>query len=110
MQTILVLISPAPNYGDHQRLNLPARCAISCDSARIVQAGSSQELTLPSTADLTAAITDAGPPAGAKLSSFWTKVIGPGSVSFSTASFDGTDNVSARSNPSGPWSYGSTPG
>src|SRR5579864_5405775 len=82
---------------------------ISANTAPIVQAGPSQEITLPSTADLTGTVTDDGLPAGGQLSSFWTKLIGPGSVSFSAPSFDGTDNFSAVSNPSGPWTYGSTP-
>jgi YD repeat-containing protein len=83
---------------------------ISANTAPVVQAGPSQEITLPTTtANLTGTITDDGLPAGGTLSSFWTKVIGPAPVSFSTPTFDGTDNFSAVSNPSGPWTYGSTP-
>jgi hypothetical protein len=51
---------------------------ISANQAPVVQAGSSQEITLPTTANLTGTVTDDGLPAGGKLSSFWTKVIGPG--------------------------------
>jgi RHS repeat-associated protein/uncharacterized repeat protein (TIGR01451 family) len=82
---------------------------ISANAAPVVSAGPSKESTSPDPVSLQGTVTDDGLPAGGTLSTFWTKVIGPGSVQFTTPSFDATDNFSAVANPSGPWSYGSTP-
>jgi RHS repeat-associated protein/uncharacterized repeat protein (TIGR01451 family) len=82
---------------------------ISANAPPVVSAGPSKEITTPDPVSLQGAVTDDGLPAGGTLSTFWTKAIGPGSVQFTTPSFDATDNFSTTTNPSGPWTYGSTP-
>ena len=54
--------------------------------APIVNAGADQTITLPNTASLSGSVTDDGKPAGATVSSKWTFVSGPGTVTFATAS------------------------
>ena len=82
---------------------------ISANAPPVVSAGPSKEITTPDPVSLQGTVTDDGLPAGGTLSTFWTKAIGPGSVQFTTPSFDATDNFSTTTNPSGPWTYGSTP-
>ncbi|HZD94818.1 MAG TPA: LamG-like jellyroll fold domain-containing protein, partial [Candidatus Sulfotelmatobacter sp.] len=82
---------------------------ISANAAPVVNAGPSKEITTPDPANLQGTVTDDGLPAGGTLSTFWSKAIGPGSVQFTTPSFDATSNFSGTSNPTGPWTYGSTP-
>ena len=82
---------------------------ISANAPPVVSAGPSAETTFPAPASLQGTVTDDGLPAGGKLTTYWTKIIGPGPVQFTTPSFDATDGFSASSNPTGPWSYGSTP-
>lgn len=54
------------------------------NTAPVVSAGTSQTITLPSTASLNGSATDDGLPAGASLSYQWSKVSGPGNVSFTS--------------------------
>jgi RHS repeat-associated protein/uncharacterized repeat protein (TIGR01451 family) len=82
---------------------------ISANAPPVVSAGPSKEITTPDPVSLQGSATDDGLPAGGTLSTFWTKAIGPGSVQFTTPSFDATDNFSTTTNPIGPWTYGSTP-
>ena len=52
----------------------------------VVNAGADQTITLPATASLDGTITDDGLPASGSLTSTWTHVSGPGTVSFANPS------------------------
>ncbi|HZB47296.1 MAG TPA: putative Ig domain-containing protein, partial [Pyrinomonadaceae bacterium] len=54
--------------------------------APVVEAGADQTVTLPATASLGGLVTDDGKPTGAAVTSNWTKVSGPGTVTFADAS------------------------
>jgi len=58
--------------------------------APAVNAGADQTITLPATTTLNGTVTDDGLPAGSTLTTTWTKVSGPGSVTFSDASAPST--------------------
>ena len=51
--------------------------------APVVEAGADQTVTLPATAALSGTVTDDGKPSGAAVTSSWSKVSGPGTVTFS---------------------------
>ncbi len=51
-----------------------------------VSAGSNQTITLPNSASLSGSATDDGLPAGSSVTVSWTKVSGPGTVTFANAS------------------------
>src|SRR5262249_6442110 len=51
----------------------------------MVSAGTDQRITLPGTASLAGTISDDGLPPGSSVSSTWTKVSGPGTVTFANA-------------------------
>jgi hypothetical protein len=53
--------------------------------APVVNAGANQTITLPATATLNGSATDDAQPPGSSLSYSWTKVAGPGTVSFANA-------------------------
>jgi PKD repeat protein len=53
--------------------------------APVVNAGADQTITLPASANLAGSATDDGLPAGSILSVSWSKVSGPGTVTFSNA-------------------------
>ena len=55
------------------------------NKAPVVNAGAAQTITLPANASLAGSVTDDGLPTGAKVTSTWTKVSGPGTVSFGNA-------------------------
>ena len=61
----------------------------SINQASIVDAGPDQTLALPASANLNGVVTDDGLPAGSVLSTSWSKVTGPGTVTFG--------NINARS-------------
>lgn len=63
----------------------------------VVSAGSDQTITLPHTANLNGMASDDGLPTGSKLATSWTKVSGPGAVTFSNAS--ATSPVATFSDP-----------
>jgi hypothetical protein len=52
------------------------------NQAPVVNAGADQSITVPTLASLTGQVTDDGRPLGSSISVTWTKVSGPGSVSF----------------------------
>ncbi|HEV8427371.1 MAG TPA: RHS repeat-associated core domain-containing protein [Pyrinomonadaceae bacterium] len=54
--------------------------------APVVNAGADQTITLPANASLSGSVTDDGKPAGASVTSSWSKVSGPGTVTFADAS------------------------
>src|SRR5258706_428273 len=56
-----------------------------------VNAGADQEITLPNTASLSGTVADDGLPTGSTLTSVWSKVSGPGTVTF------GNSNVTVTS-------------
>lgn len=51
-----------------------------------VNAGADQTISLPNTASLNGSVSDDGLPAGSTLTTLWTKVSGPGDVTFANAS------------------------
>ena len=53
--------------------------------APVVNAGADQTVTLPATASLSGSVSDDGKPSGAIITSIWTKVSGPGTVTFADA-------------------------
>ena len=53
--------------------------------APVVNAGADQTVTLPATASLSGSVSDDGKPAGATVTSTWSKVSGPGTVTFANA-------------------------
>jgi RHS repeat-associated protein len=53
--------------------------------APVVNGGADQTVTLPATAPLSGTVSDDGKPSGATVTSMWTKVSGPGSVTFANA-------------------------
>jgi hypothetical protein len=53
------------------------------NTAPTVSAGADQTLTLPSTASLSGTVTDDGLPAGAPVTTTWSRLSGPGAVIFS---------------------------
>ena len=54
--------------------------------APTVNAGADQTVTMPNTANLNGTVTDDGLPSGSTLTTVWTKVSGPGNVTFANAS------------------------
>jgi hypothetical protein len=70
------------------------------NQAPVVNAGSPQTITLPNTASLNGSVTDDGLPAGSTLTSTWSKLSGPGTVSFATPNANAT-----TASFSGPGSY-----
>ena len=56
------------------------------NAAPVVDAGADQTVTLPDGAELAGSVRDDGLPAGASVTSVWTKVDGPGTVTFADAS------------------------
>jgi hypothetical protein len=54
------------------------------NQAPVVSAGADQSVTLPGVAMLSGTVTDDGLPTGATLTHEWTKVSGPGTVTFAT--------------------------
>jgi pectate lyase len=59
---------------------------VATNHAPTVNAGANQTITLPASASLNGTVTDDGLPAPGTLTSAWTRVSGPGSVSFANAS------------------------
>jgi len=57
----------------------------SVNQAPVVNAGSNQTIALPASASLTGTATDDGLPSGSTVTVWWTKVSGPGTVTFSNA-------------------------
>lgn len=54
--------------------------------APVVNAGDNQTITLPASASLSGTVTDDGQPPGSSVSISWSKVSGPGTVTFTNAS------------------------
>ena len=55
------------------------------NKAPVVNAGATQTITLPAAASLAGSVSDDGLPTGAVVTSTWTKVSGPGNVTFGNA-------------------------
>jgi len=60
--------------------------AVPINKAPVVNAGVDQTITLPAGAALKGTVSDDGLPAGAKVTTTWSKVSGPGTVTFASAS------------------------
>src|SRR2546430_5327761 len=93
----LALVPAAPSA--HAQLLLPAPPpAPAANQAPVVNAGADQVITLPSIANLTGAASDDGRPnPPGVLTTTWSQVSGPGTVSFSSAStVNSAATVSAR--------------
>ena len=58
--------------------------------APVVNAGADQTVTLPNSATLSGSVTDDGKPVGATVTSTWSKVSGPGTVTFANAAAPST--------------------
>jgi hypothetical protein len=56
------------------------------NQAPTVSAGANQTIALPASATLTGTVTDDGLPAGSTLTKTWSKISGPGNVTFNNAS------------------------
>src|SRR5207249_3603789 len=67
----------------------PAPAPTPTNLAPVVNAGPDQTITLPSSASLSGTATDDGLPTGSTLTTSWSKISGPGTVTF--------DNPAARS-------------
>ncbi|HKV12875.1 MAG TPA: LamG-like jellyroll fold domain-containing protein, partial [Thermoanaerobaculia bacterium] len=70
----------------------------------VVNAGPDQTISTPGPVTLPGTATDDGLPSG-KLSSFWTKLLGPGTVSFTAPTYNPAADLSTV-NPASPWTYG----
>jgi RHS repeat-associated protein/uncharacterized repeat protein (TIGR01451 family) len=81
---------------------------IQANQAPVVDPGPEKQVTFPAAATLQGSVTDDGLPVG-KLYSFWTKVLGPGRVTFAAPGYDPAADFSATSNPNGVWTYGWSP-
>ena len=82
----LALVAAAPPAHAQSLVPAPPSAPLA-NQAPIVNAGADQVITLPSTANLTGAATDDGQPnPPGVLTTTWSQVSGPGTVSFSNAS------------------------
>src|SRR5579864_2449135 len=72
--TVTITVNPAPPT----------------NQAPVVSAGTAQTITLPATAALAGTVTDDGLPVGGTLTSSWSKVSGPGTVTFGNAASPAT--------------------
>lgn len=63
-----------------------ATVTVTVDQAPVVNAGADQVITLPASANLAGTVTDDGLPTPVNLTQSWTKVSGPGNVTFANAS------------------------
>jgi hypothetical protein len=80
-------------------LSASQRVVVTANEAPRVFAGDNQKITLPALAELDATVSDDGLPATpGKLTLLWTKVSGPGTVTFSDS---GSDYTTARFSSSG---------
>src|SRR5437899_11159725 len=77
----LALVPAAPSA--HAQLLPPLLPVPLANQAPVVNAGADQVITLPSIANLTGAAIDDGLPIPPVLATTWSKVSGPGTVSFS---------------------------
>ena len=73
----------------------PGRDNASVNQKPLVDAGVDQNITLPGNASLSGSASDDGLPAGLSFATAWSKVSGPGSVSFTNASAPATVTFSA---------------
>jgi len=64
----------------------PEISSAAANLAPVVNAGADQTITMPSSASLTGTGTDDGLPTGSTLTTSWSKVSGPGTVTFSSGS------------------------
>ncbi|MBU4263973.1 MAG: hypothetical protein KKC76_19125, partial [Proteobacteria bacterium] len=92
-----VKVAATDSWGASVTQDFPIFVKDPTNIAPIVNAGPDQTITLPSTADLNGSVTDDGKPSGCTLTVLWSKVSGPGAVTFSaptspttTASFSET--------------------
>lgn len=71
--------------GDGKGGSATATVTVTVDRAPLVNAGADQTITLPAGASLVGSVTDDGLPAPANLTQVWSRVSGPGTVSFGNA-------------------------
>ena len=72
--------------GEHSASDEVNVTALPANMAPIVNAGADQTITLPNTATLNGTMSDDGLPAGGTLSTFWSQLSGPGTVTFNNPS------------------------
>src|SRR3989449_6730693 len=90
----LALVPAAPSA--HAQLLPPLLPVPLANQAPVVNAGADQVITLPSIANLTgAAIDDGQPNPPGALTTTWSQVSGPGTVSFSASALNSTASFSA---------------
>jgi RHS repeat-associated protein len=83
------------------------KVTLAANQPPVVNAGPDQSISTPGPVSLPGTVTDDGLPSG-KLYAAWTKVLGPGAVSFTAPAYDPAADFSPLLNPSGPWTYGYT--
>ena len=74
------VVNPPPGGGTSNLLELTVTSL--ANQAPVVNAGSDQTITLPASASLNGTASDDGLPAGSTLTTTWSKVSGPGNVTF----------------------------
>src|SRR5439155_1110055 len=74
------VVNPPPGGGTSNLLELTVTSL--ANQAPVVNAGSDQTITLPASASLNGTASDDGLPAGSTLTTTWSKVRGPGNVTF----------------------------
>jgi len=77
-------------WHDGPSVNFTVSTAAPTNQAPVVNAGPDQTITLPSSATLNGTATDDRLPAGSTLTTTWSKVSGPGTVTFNNASATNT--------------------
>ena len=82
------VFNPAPGGGTSNVLELTV--APPTNQPPIVSAGSNQTITLPASASLNGTVTDDGLPTGSTLIRTWSKVSGPGTVTFGNVNAQST--------------------
>jgi RHS repeat-associated protein len=72
--------------GEHTASDEVSVTALPANTAPVVNAGPNQTITLPNAATLNGTVSDDGLPAGSTVSTFWSMVSGPGTVTFNDLS------------------------
>jgi RHS repeat-associated protein len=87
---VLRLMSSDSHLSSTDEVTIVVREVNPANQPPIVNAGSDQTITLPLIATLNGTVSDDGVPSGSPLTASWTKVSGPGTVIFGSASAAGT--------------------
>lgn len=82
--------SESTNADRRPALTITTGTAPPTNAAPTVSAGADQSVTLPASASLDGTVSDDGNPAGSTVTQTWTKVSGPGTVTFGTPTAEDT--------------------